>query len=65
MDKNRSFPSIKGTLYHFCHYLNDNYLTAAFRVLSGLLLFKRAYYSFLKGLIPNLRIPVPVLCIRA
>ena len=25
MDKNRSFPSIKGTLYHFCHYLNDNY----------------------------------------
>lgn len=25
MDKNRSFPSIKGTLYHFYHYLNDNY----------------------------------------
>ena len=24
MDKNRSFPSIKGTLYHFYHYLNDN-----------------------------------------
>lgn len=25
MDKKRSFPSIKGTLYHFYHYLNDNY----------------------------------------
>lgn len=25
MDKNRSFSSIKGTLYHFCYYLNDNY----------------------------------------
>ncbi len=24
MDKKRSFPSIKGTLYHFYHYLNDN-----------------------------------------
>ena len=24
MDKNRSFPSIKGTLYFF-YYLNDNY----------------------------------------
>ena len=24
MDKNRSFPNTKGTLYHFCHYLNDN-----------------------------------------
>lgn len=23
-DKNRSFFNIKGTLYHFCHYLNDN-----------------------------------------
>lgn len=24
MDKNRSITSIKSTLYHFCHYLNDN-----------------------------------------
>lgn len=24
MDKNRSFRNTKGTLYHFCHYLNDN-----------------------------------------
>ena len=23
-DKNRSFFDIKGTLYHFCHCLNDN-----------------------------------------
>lgn len=23
-DKNRSFFNIKGTLYHFCHCLNDN-----------------------------------------
>lgn len=24
MDKNRSFHNTKCTLYHFCHYLNDN-----------------------------------------
>jgi len=23
MDKNRSFYNIKGTLYHFCQFLND------------------------------------------
>lgn len=25
MDKNRSFPNTKGTLYHFCQFLNDIY----------------------------------------
>ncbi len=32
MDKNRSFPSIKGTLYHFYHYLNDNYTWASLKL---------------------------------
>lgn len=32
MDKNRSFPSIKGTLYHFYHYLNDNYIWVSLKL---------------------------------